>query len=79
VTMAIFPWSKTADGKDEKQAGAPPSPQADATGEGYTSEEGAIDVADDDLHRGMRPRQLSGLTAKMRRSVHVHTANSSKT
>jgi hypothetical protein len=26
----------------------------------YSSEEGGIDEAGDDLHRGMKPRQLSG-------------------
>ncbi|KAK0622660.1 amino acid permease/ SLC12A domain-containing protein [Immersiella caudata] len=57
--MAVFPWSKSADDKNEKRAGSPPSPQEDAVGGGYTSEEGVTEVAEDDLHRGMKPRQLN--------------------
>lgn len=63
ATMAIFSFSRDPNSSDtsknEKRAGSPPSPQADVPGEGYTSEEGAVEV-EDDLHRGMRPRQLSG-------------------
>ncbi|KAK3357964.1 amino acid permease/ SLC12A domain-containing protein [Lasiosphaeria hispida] len=55
--MAFFPFSK--DSKDEKQADTPPyrgevSPVGD-----YTSDEGVVDEAEDDLHRGMKPRQLN--------------------
>ncbi|KAK1756399.1 dicarboxylic amino acid permease [Echria macrotheca] len=59
--MAIFPFSKKPavsgpDTSDEKKI-SPPSPQEAETA-GYTSEEGALE-ATDDLHRGMKPRQLN--------------------
>jgi len=58
--MAIFSFRKDANGvSDEKRAGSPQSPREDAVAEGYTSEEGVVDEAEDDLHRGMKPRQLS--------------------
>ncbi|KAK5652930.1 hypothetical protein OQA88_9409 [Cercophora sp. LCS_1] len=50
--MAIYPFRKND--SDEKQAVSPPTPPA----EGYTSEEGDVEV-EDDLHRGMKPRQLN--------------------
>jgi len=53
--MAIFSFG---DAKGEKRAASPPSPQEDATATGYTSDEG-VTVAEDDLHRGMKPRQLN--------------------
>ncbi|KAL2134644.1 hypothetical protein VTI74DRAFT_11222 [Chaetomium olivicolor] len=43
---------------DEKGAESPPPVQEMAPGE-YSSEEGVVDEAQDDLHRGMKPRQLS--------------------
>lgn len=59
--MAIFSFRKDANAvSDEKRAGSPPSPrEEDAVAEGYTSEEGVVDEAEDDLHRGMKPRQLN--------------------
>lgn len=57
--MAIFSFSR--DGKDEPES--PPSKREDTQEEvpvaGYTSEERVVDEAQDDLHREMKPRQLS--------------------
>ncbi|KAH8898347.1 hypothetical protein GQ53DRAFT_742417 [Thozetella sp. PMI_491] len=49
--MAAFPWSKGSD--DEK---APPSPQDVGV---VPADEAVVDEAEDDLHRGMKPRQLN--------------------
>jgi len=69
--MAIFSFSRDPNSSDtsknEKAAGSPPSP-GDAGGEGYTSEEGAVEV-EDDLHRGMKPRQLSGFAPNTRHNL----------
>jgi amino acid transporter len=43
---------------DEKGEKAPTPVQEVPPGE-YSSEEGVVDEAQDDLHRGMKPRQLS--------------------
>ncbi len=45
-------------GENEKGAESPPPAQEVPAGE-YSSEEGIVDEAKDDLHRGMKPRQLS--------------------
>lgn len=54
--MGVFPFSKR-NSDDEKHADSPPSAQEDVVA-GYGSGEGEVDAADD-LHRGMKPRQLS--------------------
>ncbi|KAK4223654.1 dicarboxylic amino acid permease [Podospora fimiseda] len=43
---------------DEKHLESP-TPVQDAAPTGYSSEEGVVDEAHDDLHRGMKPRQLN--------------------
>ena len=53
--MGVFPFSKSRN--DEKNVDSPPSAQEDVVA-GYGSGEGEVDAADD-LHRGMKPRQLS--------------------
>lgn len=54
--MGVFPFAKRE--SDEKHADSPPSAQEDAVN-GYGSGEGEVDDPTDDLHRGMKPRQLS--------------------
>jgi len=67
--MAGF-FSKTR--SDEKGAESPPPGQELTAGE-YSSEEGVVDEAQDDLHRGMKPRQLSALpSAQGNRSAHAN-------
>lgn len=56
--MAIFSFKKND--SDEKRAASPPTPPA----EGYTSEEGEA-ALEDDLHRGMKPRQLSAFAGSL--------------
>lgn len=53
--MGVFPFSKKD--SDEKNVDLAPSAQDDVVA-GYGSGEGEVDPADD-LHRGMKPRQLS--------------------
>lgn len=55
--MGLFPFSKREE-NDEKKGDPPPSPQEDGV-TGYGSGEGEVDEPTDDLHRGMKPRQLS--------------------
>lgn len=55
-TMAGF-FSKRRD--EEKGSDSPP-PGPEVAGVQDTAEEGLVDEAQDDLHRGMKPRQLSG-------------------
>ena len=70
ATMAIFSFSK--DSKEEKSDSPREVPEY-ATAGGYTSEEGVVDEAEDDLHRGMKPRQLSEfLVVPMPRSAAQH-------
>jgi len=57
--MAIFSFSRGEDAKDEKRASSPQSPREDVVAGGYTSEEGLAEEVEDDLHRGMKPRQLN--------------------
>lgn len=53
--MGMFPFSKG--GINEKTQDSPQSAQEDAVG--YVSQDGSADEPVDDLHRGMKPRQLS--------------------
>ena len=55
--MAVFPWSKSSE--DEKHPSSPP--QESAFGPTETTDLGVTDEAQDDLHREMKPRQLSEL------------------
>ena len=55
--MAVFPWSKSSE--DEKHPRSPP--EESAFGPTETTDLGVVDEAEDDLHREMKPRQLSEL------------------
>ena len=44
---------------EEKYSADSPTPVQDVDPARYSSEEGVVDEAADDLHRGMKPRQLS--------------------
>ncbi|KAM7216068.1 dicarboxylic amino acid permease [Rhypophila decipiens] len=54
--MGVFPFSKRE--TDEKKVDSPPSAQEDVVA-GYGSGDGSVDEPADDLHRGMKPRQLN--------------------
>lgn len=56
--MAHFFRRKNGTSSDEKNAGAPEERE---TAVADVGEEGVVDEAEDDLHRGMKPRQLSEL------------------
>lgn len=49
--------SPSPDHQNEKKSGAAPSPEA--VGDGYVSDEAVGVTVQDDLHRGMKPRQLN--------------------
>ncbi len=59
--MAVFPWSKPSE--DEKHPGSPP--EESALGPTETADLGIVDEAEDDLHREMKPRQLSELLPRL--------------
>jgi hypothetical protein len=52
---------------DEKGFDSPPV--QDAAAPGYAIEEGIVDEAQDDLHREMRPRQLSAYSLMLPVSI----------
>lgn len=45
--------------RDAEKRDASPLPAQEVADGGYSTEEGVVDEAQDDLHREMKPRQLS--------------------